>query len=265
MTNFSAIAPSYQKNSLVQASEGEMLLSLLRLAGDEDILDVGCGTGNLTAVLRAKTSGRVVGIDRAEGMLGQAQAFHGDQGIEFLSADSENLPFAGEFDCIFCNSVFQWFPRPAVNLAGFYRALRPDGRVGVQTPATSSYCPNFLQAIEHCRRSPELDSLFAWFRSPWFFLDTDEAYRALFTKAGFRVATCRIDTVNRGYTVPQAMDIFNSGAAAGYLNQSYFSVPLPSDFAKRVRAEVREAFAEQADANGRIDLVFKRLFVLAGK
>lgn len=265
MVDFSSIAPSYRKNSLVQASAGKMLLDLLALTGKEDILDVGCGAGKLTALLRTKTSGRVVGIDRTEEMIRDARATYGDQGIELLPVATDTLPFDEEFDGIFCNSVFQWFADPAVNLANFYRALRPGGRLAVQAPATYQYCPHFLKAIDYCRKSPELDATFAAFRSPWFFRDTAAEYRLLFEEAGFQVVSCRIEPVPQTCSIDKAVGVFKSGAAAGYLNQVCFAKPLPADFADRVLAGVRESFVAQAGAGDMVDLLFYRLFVLAEK
>jgi len=265
MTDFSTISTSYQEKSLVQASAGKQLMDLLALAGNEDILDVGCGPGNLTAELRALTSGRVVGIDQAEGMIRQARAQCAKRDIEFQVVNGDRMPFADEFDTIFCNSVFQWFTRPVVTLQEFHRVLRPSGRVGMQAPATHNYSPNFIRAIDHCRRSAEIDDLFAGFRCPWLFFDSAEEYQALFEQAGFTVNTCRLDQIHQPHTPAKAFDIFNSGAAAGYLNQAYFSTPLLEDFSGRMLQGVRESFEEQANDKGEVDLVFNRIFVLAGK
>ena len=265
MTDFSTIAHSYREKSLVQASAGKQLMDMLALAGDEDILDVGCGAGNLTVELRGRTVGRVVGIDQAQGMIRRAQEQYADRNIEFQVGSSDCLPFTKAFEVIFCNSAFQWFPRPKATLREFHRALRPSGRVGMQAPATRNYSPNFLRAIAHCRRSAEIDRLFAGFRSPWFFLDSAEEYQTLFEQAGFTVNTCRIAALHLPCTPLKAFDVFNSGAAAGYLSQACFSDPLPEDFAERMRQGVRESFEEQADADGRIDLVFHRIFLTAAK
>jgi trans-aconitate 2-methyltransferase len=265
MTDFSTISTSYREKSLVQASAGKELMDLLAVKGSEDILDVGCGPGNLTAALRGLTTGRVVGIDQAEGMIRKAREQYAGQDIEFLVSSSERMPFAGEFDIIFCNSAFQWFRQPIVSLQEFRRALRPSGRVGMQAPATRNYSPNFIKAINQCRKSAEIDALFAGFRSPWLFLDSAAEYQALFEQAGFTVSICRLDEVHQPYTPAKAFDVFNSGAAAGYLNQACFSSTLPADFAERVLQGMRESLAEQAGAGGEIDLVFYRIFVLAQK
>jgi trans-aconitate methyltransferase len=262
MSDFSTIASFYREKSLVQANAGKQLIELLEIAPDADILDVGCGTGNLTAELRGITCGRVVAIDPAEGMIRQAQALYGRHAIDFRMTDGDALPFDNEFDLIFCSSVFQWFREPAGTLARFAKALRPGGLVGIQAPATRRFCPNFLAAIARCLRAPRLATLFAGFRSPWFFLESPHEYRTLFEQAGFSVTHCRIAETHQRCSVDKAIDIFNSGAAAGFLNQSNYGEPLPADFIELVMEEVRASFEEQADASGEIDLVFHRLFAV---
>ena len=263
MSDFSTIVSFYREKSLVQASAGRKLMELLAIAPTADILDVGCGAGNLTADLRGLTTGRVVGVDPSEGMIRQSREAYGSRGIDFRVLGAEALDYDRQFDILFCSSAFQWFRDPEVVLERFFRALRPGGRVGMQAPATSNFSPNFIRAIDHCRRQPALDGLFAGFRSPWFFLETADAYEALFRKAGFGVTHCSIETEHSSYTVEQAVDIFRSGAAAGFLNQACFSAPLPADFGEQVLDAVRISFAEQADSRGEIDLLFHRVFVTA--
>jgi ubiquinone/menaquinone biosynthesis C-methylase UbiE len=265
MSDFSDIASFYREKSLVQANAGKQLMELLEIGPHADILDVGCGTGNLTAELRRITSGRVVAIDPSEGMIRQAGALYGDLDIFFCMNSGDGMEFDSEFDTIFCSSTFQWFREPAVCLANFEKALRPGGKAGIQAPATSRYCPNFLAAIERCCRAPRLAPLFAGFRPPWFFLDSAPEYRTLFEQAGFIVGNCRIEEMHQRCSVDKAVDIFNSGAAAGYLNQAYYGSPLPADFNELVMAEMRAAFEDQADASEEIDLVFYRLFAVLRK
>lgn len=265
MSDFSTISSFYREKSLVQASAGKQLMELLAIPPDADILDVGCGAGNLTAELRELTSGRVAGIDPSEGMIRQSRELCSGKEIEFHVMAADELPFADEFDILFCSSVFQWFSQPSVVLERFHRALRPAGRVGIQAPATRSYCPNFLRAIEHCRRVPEIDALFAGFRPPWHFRETADDYRLLFEQAGFRVPFGRIVEERQEYTVDQSVDVFRSGAAAGYLNQDRFSAPLPADFSARLLQGIRESFAAEANAAGRVELLFHRIYLVAEK
>ncbi len=265
MADFSSISSAYKDKSLVQASASGRLIELLAIAADADILDVGCGAGNVTATLRDLTSGRVVGVDQSEGMIRQARNSYGDQGIEFLQQADRALTFADQFDVVFCNSAFQWFREPLETLRRFNRALRVSGRVGIQAPACKNYCPNFLAAIDHCCRVAELAELFAAFQSPWFFLDSADEYGALLKQAGFTVRFCRLETVAQKMASAKVFDVFNSGAAAGYLNQDYFSRPLPAGFAEQVLQRIEESFRQQSDDEGNVDLVFKRIYAVAEK
>ena len=205
---------------------------------------------------------RLAAIDPAEGMIRQAQDLYGNRDIDFRVGGGDVMEFDNEFDLIFCSSVFQWFREPSATLANFARALRPGGKVGIQAPATSRYCPNFLAAIARCRLAPRLAPLFAGFRAPWYFLESAHEYRLLFEQAGFTVSHCRIDEMRQCCSVDKAIGIFNSGAAAGYLNQSYYSEQLPADFNELVREELRALFEEQADDSGELELVFYRLFAV---
>jgi len=146
--NFSEIAKRYEENSIVQTSAGEKLLKLLNIGEFEDVLDLGCGTGKLTAEIRKLTKGRVVGVDVSEGMIEEARKNASD--VEFIVKAAEEIDFKEEFDVIFCNSAFQWF-NPHKALERCFKALKPGGRIGVQAPAKKNYCPNFIKAIKEVK------------------------------------------------------------------------------------------------------------------
>ena len=121
MADFSPIATEYQRRASVQQAAGEALLDMLAVASAEDVLDLACGPGALTARLRNLTTGRVTGCDAASGMIAEARRQYGDGGIEFVECDAAALPFAGEFDAVYCNSSFQWFADPTAVLASCLR------------------------------------------------------------------------------------------------------------------------------------------------
>ncbi len=265
MTDFSTISGKYKEKSLVQTPAGQQLIDLLSIPTDSDILDVGCGAGNVTIQLQEKTTGRVVGIDSSAGMIREARAFCEGQGIEFYTMADNEMSFANEFDIIFCNSAFQWFTDPLATLRCFWNALRSSGRVGIQAPAKKRYSPNFIDAVEYACELEEIRDMYTYFRSPWFFLDSADEYRALFKQAGFTVEHCQIETVHQQMTIERVFDVFNSGAAAGYLNQQYFSKELPEDFSSTVLERIRASFKKQAQSTGQIDLVFNRIYAVGRK
>lgn len=265
MANFSDIASKYRQTSLVQASAGGRLMELLEIPGNADILDVGCGTGNLTAELSKQTTGSVTGIDPSEGMIREASRGYSDPRIRFLVMDNREMSFREEFDSIFCNSAFQWFRTPDRFLEKAYAALRPNGRIGIQAPAKKNYCPLFLKAIGECCTNPEIAKVFSAFRPPWFMLESGEEYSALFRKAGFRVTQCSLEESRNHYTPEKVFDVFSSGAKAGYLNPAYYNTPLPEWFEEAFLNGLRGSFERQVEPDGLIDLLFYRIFLIAEK
>lgn len=97
----------------------------------EDVLDVGCGTGN-AALLAAAAGAHAVGVDPAQRLIGVARERASQDGLdaEFLAADAIALPFEdASFDVVM--SVFGViFAVPAQKAtAEMLRVLRPGGRI----------------------------------------------------------------------------------------------------------------------------------------
>lgn len=101
------------------------LIELLAPQAGERILDLGCGTGALTAEIAA-CGAEVFGVDRSADMISEArQKF---PGLQFEVMDARELDFAGEFDAVFSNAVLHWIREPECVIAGVAKALRPGGR-----------------------------------------------------------------------------------------------------------------------------------------
>lgn len=264
-TDFEEISARYERDSLIQKSAADRLIGLLEIGGDDDVLDLGCGTGSLTRKLRALTSGNVAGVDPSEGMIREAAANKDASDIEFRVTAAEDLAYTDAFSVIFCNSAFQWFRDPAAALRNCHRALRPGGRMGIQAPAKKVYCPNFLAATDAVARDPRTATTFSGFRLPWIFLDTAEEYSNLFEKAGFTVPFAVIEKVSTSHSPDQAITIFESGAAAGYLNQNFYDAPINEEYIAAFRKIVGESFRRQTGESGKVELIFNRIYLIALK
>jgi trans-aconitate methyltransferase len=104
---------------------GSDVVSVLAPQAGERILDLGCGTGHLTAQI-ADTGARVVGIDRSAEMIASARAAYPN--LKFEAADATKLPFREEFDAVFSNATLHWIHEPMRVIQGIWNALRPGGR-----------------------------------------------------------------------------------------------------------------------------------------
>ena len=107
----------------------DAVLHALEAKPPERVLDVGCGTGQLTARLaRAFPASEVVGCDFSRGMLRHARARGRRPG--WVQGDAGRLPFAdGSFGAVVSTEAFHWFPAPDDALAEFRRVLAPRGRL----------------------------------------------------------------------------------------------------------------------------------------
>jgi trans-aconitate methyltransferase len=104
---------------------GHELVELLAPRAGERVLDLGCGRGELTAMLAARGA-VVTGLDASEEMLVAARARHPE--LTFVAGDAQALAFADTFDAVFSNAALHWMPRMDDVVAGVARALARPGR-----------------------------------------------------------------------------------------------------------------------------------------
>lgn len=96
------------------------------------VLEVACGTGIVTAKLRAylPASARLIATDLNEGMLKFGEAKRGAPGIEWQIADMMALQFADEsFDCVVCQFGMMFVPDKTAAMRELRRVLKPGGRL----------------------------------------------------------------------------------------------------------------------------------------
>lgn len=112
---FSKSATSYDKYANVQKKMAHRLVDYIdakkwdRLR-DLTILEVGCGTGYLTYLLRKKfPEADITAMDIAPGMIEIARKRMGEQNIMFICEDIEEMNIEAQYDLIISNTVFQWF------------------------------------------------------------------------------------------------------------------------------------------------------------
>ena len=116
-------AADYAANGRFVADLAGAVLDLLDAQPGEQILDLGCGDGALTAKLAA-SGAEVTGCDADESMLSAAAS----RGVHTVCADMRALPFRNQFAAVFSNAALHWVREQEAVLRGVHAALRPGGR-----------------------------------------------------------------------------------------------------------------------------------------
>ncbi len=127
-------AEAYDRHAAPQLAWGRVVGERLDLEGDETVLDAGCGSGKVTALLLERLSeGRVIGVDASPDMIEKAQAAIGDdERVELQVQNLLDLELAEPVDAIFSSAVFHWILEHERLFERLHAALRPGGQLETQ-------------------------------------------------------------------------------------------------------------------------------------
>lgn len=129
------------------------LLALVQPRPGMRVVDLGCGTGELTRRLHLHVEARAtVGIDRSGAMLEKSAAFVAE-GLRFEAGDIATFQARGEYDLVFSNAALHWVPDHDALFARLAEALAPEGQLAVQMPANFDQ-PAHLAAREVASEPP---------------------------------------------------------------------------------------------------------------
>lgn len=104
------------------------------------ILDLGCGPGNSTKVLKDKfPNARIVGADNSEEMLSKARELYPNISFIYLDANGDLNEISERFDIVFSNACIQWLPNHHDLLPKLMKLLKPSGTLAVQIPLQTEH------------------------------------------------------------------------------------------------------------------------------
>ena len=170
----------YQSSHAFVWQFGRDLLTLLMPKAGEHILDVGCGTGQLTAEI-AKSGAEVIGLDQSPQMI--AAAKHNFPDISFEVADIAVTAYDNEFDAAFSNAALHWVRNQQGAIAAIARALKPGGRLVFEMGGRGNIRQIWGAATQTLAAMgvPDAEKL-----SPWFYPSIAE-YASLLESKGLLV------------------------------------------------------------------------------
>lgn len=193
------------------------VLDRLALAGDETVIDAGCGSGRVTADLLALLPrGRVIALDGSERMLDAARERLGhDPRVTYRQADVARFDVAEPIDAVLSTATFHWVPDHDALFATLRRALRPAGQLVAQCGGHGNVAHVIEALDEVVAAAPELAEHLGGF-DPWNFA-TPEATRARLEAAGFSAVEAWLEP--HDVVTPDGRDWVGSIILGGHLER----------------------------------------------
>jgi trans-aconitate methyltransferase len=156
---------------------GASLVDMLQPQAGERILDLGCGTGHLTAKI-AECGSAVTGMDSSTSMI--AQARQNFPSLKFVLADARDFHFDEPFDAVFSNAALHWIHDAESAIRCIAAALRQGGRFVLEMGGKGNI-NRIRTAIEETLTAAGYPA-----KCPWYYPGVAE-YSTLLEKHGFEI------------------------------------------------------------------------------
>jgi trans-aconitate 2-methyltransferase len=235
------------------------LLALVRPRPGMRVVDLGCGTGELTRDLhQALRARQTVGIDNSPAMLAQSAPYAGD-GLSFVAEDIAAFPApgAGSYDLIFSNAALHWIPDHEALLTRLAAALTPSGQLAVQVPANDDH-PSHATAVAVAGESPFREALGGHVRrSPVL---APETYATLLHSLGFSEQQVRLQVYGHLLPGPEAVIEWVRGSVL-----TDYQKRMPEELWPRFLARYQERLLPQLIEDRPFFYPFKRILFWAAR
>jgi len=173
-------ADDYDHKLAFVSGYGKSIISWLQPQKGERILDLGCGTGDLTHEI-AMSQAEVVGMDASPNMIQRARKKFPE--ITFVEGDGHRFEASKPYDAIFSNAALHWMKNPGLVVESIWKALKPGGRLVAEFGGKGNVqtIVNALEAVLE-----QKTGIHAADRNPWYFPTIGE-YSSILEERGFLV------------------------------------------------------------------------------
>jgi trans-aconitate 2-methyltransferase len=180
-------ASSYHAVATPHQAWGAEILDRLTLRGDETMLDLGCGTGRVSAQLleRLGSNGHVIGVDGSAAMVAEATRLLGGERARFIQQDLLELSVEEPADAAVSSATFHWIADHD-RLFTRIRAAVKDGAPFVAQCGGRGNVASIVAVVEDVAAREPFAATFAGWPGPWNFAGPEETTQRL-ERAGFAV------------------------------------------------------------------------------
>jgi trans-aconitate methyltransferase len=172
-------ASRYEDGCSFVWKHGAAVIELLAPQAGERILDLGCGTGHLTAQIAVRGA-QVIGIDHSPEMIAAARRHYPH--LRFEVADGEHFHFDEPFDAVFSNAAIHWMKDQRAVAAAIRQALRPAGRFVAEFGGKGN-----IHSIETALRRAIRQAGYAVSDEPYYYFPSLGEHATLLEGNGFTV------------------------------------------------------------------------------
>jgi trans-aconitate 2-methyltransferase len=170
LTKYEFDGEKYSKASKHQKEWGRKLIDEIAFKEDDVVLDLGCGDGLLTRIIKdIIKDGYVLGIDSSTGMILKAKEYK-TENLEFKQLDINDIDFEDMFTIIISNAALHWVKDHNKLLRNCYKALKKGGVLKANF-AGKGNCPNFIDIVKRQIQKEKYKSYFKNFEWPWYMPD----------------------------------------------------------------------------------------------
>jgi trans-aconitate 2-methyltransferase len=187
-------AGTYERVSEPQLEWGRRVVERIPLAGDERVIDAGCGTGRVTRLLAERVPrGEVEGVDGSRRMVEEATRLLADLAprVRIRQSDLLELVVDRPADLIVSTATFHWILDHERLFARLHAALRPGGRLVAQCGGAGNIARTLQTAAEVVRGDPAFAPA-AGIADAWLFADSASTVARL-REAGFEETTAWLE------------------------------------------------------------------------
>lgn len=221
-------ASSYQRVSVPHEEWARAVLARLGLEGGETVLDAGCGSGRVTAILLGELpEGSVVAVDGSPSMVAKVRDVLRPQD-QALVSDLTALGLARPVDAIFSSAVFHWIADHDLLFRRLRATLKPGGRFAAQCGGAGNIADFRERTAEIATREPYA-SFLGDFDEPWNYAGAAETEKRL-SQAGFGEVRCWLQPWE--IAPPQPAEFLRTVCLGPYMDL------LPSELGDRFIADI---------------------------
>lgn len=231
------------------------LLAMVTPVPGGRVVDLGCGTGELTRLLHDRTgAAETVGVDSSETMLAKSGEFAA-RGLSFELADIATYRPPAPYDVVFSNAALQWVPDHPALIPALARLVRAGGQFAFQVPANDDHTSH-VTARDVAAEEPFRSALGGYERS-WPVMPP-EWYAEQLDAMGFSSLNVRLQVY--GHHLPSSADVVE-WVKGTYLTD--YARRMPSHLYEQYLVRYRHVLLERIGERRPYFYAYKRILVHA--